>query len=131
MSLLTSIYFCVLILIFSPLVAKYLAENGVSELFEKLKAQFSFFMKNFHLCNTRLQNRNLNWIFLDEVGSDQSGGILSPFMGTACLCLSSWMWFISQSSLPQDPFLRTFMDACHPVGNKCLESCLILDVTQD
>ena len=23
-------------------------------------------------------------IFLDEVGSDQSGGILSPFMGTAC-----------------------------------------------
>ena len=24
------------------------------------------------------------WIFLDEVGSDQSGGILSPFIGTAC-----------------------------------------------
>ena len=24
------------------------------------------------------------WIFLDEVGSEQSGGILSPFMGTAC-----------------------------------------------
>ena len=35
--------------------------------------------------STWLQNRNLYWIFLDEVGSDQSGGILSPFMGTACL----------------------------------------------
>ena len=43
------------------------------------------FLKNSHLCSTRLQNRNLYWIFLDEVGSDQSGGILSPFMGTTCL----------------------------------------------
>ena len=42
---------------------------------------------NSHLCSTRLQNRNLYRIFLDEVGSDQSGGILSPFMGTACLSL--------------------------------------------
>ena len=31
-----------------------------------------------------LQNRNLCWIFLDKAGSDQIGGILSPFMGTAC-----------------------------------------------
>ena len=45
------------------------------------------FLKNSHQCSTRLQNRNLYWIFLDEVGSHQSGGILSPFMGTACL---SW-----------------------------------------
>ena len=30
------------------------------------------------------KNINLYWIFLDEVGIDQSGGILSPFMGTAC-----------------------------------------------
>ena len=43
------------------------------------------FLKNSHLCITRLQNQNLYWIFLDEVGSDQSGGILSPFMGTTCL----------------------------------------------
>ena len=43
------------------------------------------FLKNSHLCSTWLQNRNLYWIFLDEVGSDQSGSILSPFMGTACL----------------------------------------------
>ena len=42
------------------------------------------FLKNSHLCSTRLQNKNLYWIFLDEVGGDQSGGILSPFMGTAC-----------------------------------------------
>ena len=39
-----------------------------------------------HLCSTRMQNINLYWIFLVEVGSDQSGGILSPFMGTACCC---------------------------------------------
>ena len=43
------------------------------------------FLKNSHLCSTRLQNRNLYWIFLDEVSSDQSGGILSPFMSTTCL----------------------------------------------
>ena len=43
------------------------------------------FLKNSHLCSTWLQNRNLDWIFLDEVGSDQSGSILSPFMGAACL----------------------------------------------
>ena len=42
------------------------------------------FLKNSHLCSTLLQNRNLYWIFLAEVGSDQSGGILSPFMGPAC-----------------------------------------------
>ena len=42
------------------------------------------FLKNSHLCSTRLQNRNLYWIFLDEVGSDQSGGILSLFMSIAC-----------------------------------------------
>ena len=39
---------------------------------------------NSHLCSARLQNWNLYWIFVDEVGSDQSGGTLSPFMGTAC-----------------------------------------------
>ena len=54
--LLTPIHFRVPSLIFDPLVAKYLVENRVS------------------------------WtlIFLDEVSSDHSGGILSPFMGTAC-----------------------------------------------
>ena len=57
---------------------------GFRELLKKLLAQFSVFLKNFHMCSTRLQNRNLYWIFLDEVGSDQSGGILSTFMGTAC-----------------------------------------------
>ena len=52
------------------------------------------FLKNSHLCSIRLQNRSLYWIFLDEVGSDQSGGILSPFMGTACyICLSVWYNF--------------------------------------
>ena len=45
---------------------------GFPELFEKT------------LCSIRLQNRNLYWIFLDEVGSDQSGDIVSPFIGTAC-----------------------------------------------
>ena len=39
-----------------------------------------------HLCSTRMQNINLYWIFLVEVGSDQSGGILSPFMDRACCC---------------------------------------------
>ena len=55
-------------------MAKYLAENGVSKTFEKIINPIS----------TWLQNRNLYWIFLDEVGSDQSGGMLSPFMGIAC-----------------------------------------------
>ena len=53
----------------------------------KIKPKFFWhkvFLKNSHLCSTRQQNRNLYWIILDEVGSDQSGGILSPFMGTAC-----------------------------------------------
>ena len=36
----------------------------------------------------------LYWIFLDGVGSDQSGGILSPFMGTAC-CYSFLLLIIS------------------------------------
>ena len=40
MSLLTTIHFRVPSLIFGPLVAKYLAENGVSGIFEKLLAQF-------------------------------------------------------------------------------------------
>ena len=152
-SLLTPIHFRVPSLIYGPLVAKYLAKNGVSgnflkncwpnslhswhlplwmgwvswplyifvflasftalwwpniwpkmgfpELFEKTISSIHFipgfltpihfcvpsliFLKNSHLCSTWLQNRNLYWIFLDEVGSDQSGGILSPFMGTACL----------------------------------------------
>ena len=76
-SLLTPIHFPVPSLIFGPLVAKYLAENGVSGTFwKKLLAQFSVFLKNSHLCSTRLQNRNIYWIFLDEVGSDQSGDIL-------------------------------------------------------
>ena len=78
-SFLTPIHFRVPSLILGPLVAKYLAENGISVTF---------------------------WNFLDEVGSDQSGGILSPFMGTACwLCIYpgghtrhmkfwilSWIW---------------------------------------
>ena len=83
-SLLTPIHFHVPSLIFGPLVAKYLAENGVSGTFWKNCWLNKFFLKNSHLCSTRLQNRNPYWIFPDEVGSDQSGGILSPFMGTAC-----------------------------------------------
>ena len=157
-NLLTSIRFCVPSFIFGPLVAKYLAENGVSGTFWKnslhwchndhdgisnhqphgcllnhsfrcrskktSKLRFTglcagnspgpvnsphkgpvtrkmftfddvimywlnsfFFLKNSHLCNAGLQNRNLYWIFLVEKGSDQSGGILSPFMGTACFFL--------------------------------------------
>ena len=30
------------------------------------------------------KNKTICWVFLDGVGIDQSGGILSPFMGTAC-----------------------------------------------
>ena len=89
--------YCVPSLIFGPLVAKYLADNWFPELFEKTIGSIHFipgiypkffsnkvFLKNSHLCSTRLQNINLSWIFLDEVGSDQSRGILSPFMSTAC-----------------------------------------------
>ena len=57
---------------------------GLPELFEKNIGSINFFLKNSYLCSTRLQNINLYWIFLDEVGSDHCGGILSPFMGTAC-----------------------------------------------
>ena len=89
-SLLNPIYFCVSSLISGPLVAKYLAENGVSGTFWKnYWLNYFFFLKNSLLCSTRLQNRNLYWIFLDEVGSDQSGGILSLFMGTACSSLDT------------------------------------------
>ena len=79
-SLLIPIHFCVPSLIFDPLVAEYLAENVVSGTFwSKLLAQCMFFLKNSHLCSTRLQNINLYWIFLDEMGNDQSGGMSSPF----------------------------------------------------
>ena len=67
---------------------------GFRDFLKKLLAQFISYLafiltgwvslKNSYLCTTRLQNRNLCWIFLDEVGSAQSGGILSSFMGTAC-----------------------------------------------
>ena len=110
-SLLTPYHFRVPSLIFGPLVAKYLVENRVFRTFwknywfhslhkllqylkyhdtlvGKMMPKFflnKVFLKNSHLCSTQLQNRNLYRIFLDEVGSDQIGGILSPFMGTACL----------------------------------------------
>ena len=109
-SLLTPIQFRVPSLIFGPLVAKYLVENRVSGTYwknywfhslhkllqylkyhdtqvGKMMPKFFWdkvFLKNSHLCSTRLQNRKLYLIFLDGVGSDQSGGLLSPFMGTAC-----------------------------------------------
>ena len=104
--------------IFGPMVAKYLAENGVSRTFWKKLWPNSFHTWNLPIrgesldpyifsCSWphfrssggqifgRLQNINLYWIFLGEVGSDQSGGILSPFMGTAC-----WFskWFVAWSS---------------------------------
>ena len=60
---------------------------GFPEYLTKILAQLIFSLRNSHLCSTQLQNINIYWIFLDEVGSDQSGGILSPFMGTARLCL--------------------------------------------
>ena len=93
-TLLTPIHFHVPSLIFGPLVAKYLTKNGVSRTLKKKYwlNSFSFFLKNSHLGSTWLQNRNLYWIFLDEVGSDQSGGILYPFMGTACF-ISILLWW--------------------------------------
>ena len=39
-----------------------------------------------------LKDGNRYWILLDEVGSDQSGGILSPFMGTACYTPAQRSW---------------------------------------
>ena len=111
LSFLTPIHFRVPSLIFSPLVAKYLAENGVSGTFwknywfhslhtwhlsiggESLDPYtFSLVAKYLAEKGFFVQNRNLCWMFLDEVGSDQSGGILSPFWGTACLYLF-WHYF--------------------------------------
>ena len=82
-SLLTPILFRAPSLIFGPLVAKYLAENRVSGTF------WNNYWLNSFFCCWRIPIRvahdcKIYWIFLDEVGSDQSGGILSPFMGTAC-----------------------------------------------
>ena len=95
-SLLTPIHFRVPSFIFGPLVAKYLAENGVSGTFWK-----NYWLNSFHTWHLPLWGESLDpytfscseplcWIFLDEVGSDQSGGILSPFMGTACLFFLLW-----------------------------------------
>ena len=63
-----------------------------------------FFLKNSHLCSTRLQNRNLYWIFLDEVGSDQSRGILSPFIGTVCLFGWHFWKYVIHNMLNPMPF---------------------------
>ena len=79
--------FVFLALFFAPGGQIFGRKWGFPNILKKLLAQFSVLLKNSHLCSTRLQNKNLYWIFLDEVGSDQSGGILSPFMGTAC---SNW-----------------------------------------
>ena len=62
---------------------------GFLEHFEKSIGSIHFFLKIATLCSIRLQNRNLYWIFLDEVGSDQSGGKLSPIIVTAC-CTSAF-----------------------------------------
>ena len=62
---------------------------GFPELFEKTIGSIHFFPWRIPTC-TQLQNRNLYWIFLDEVGSDQSGVILFSFMGTACY---TWYMF--------------------------------------
>ena len=88
---LTPIHFRVRSLIFVPLVTKYLAENGFFGTFWK-----NYWLNSFHTWHLPLwlKNINLYWIFLDEVGSDQSRGILSPFMGTAC-----WGAFQMHSSL--------------------------------
>ena len=92
MSLLTPIHFRVPSLIFGPLVAKYLVENRVSR----------------------------TWIFLDEVGSDESGGILSPFMGTACSFSFVKMIAISLSHLFVIPYLIP--------SDNVLNSLLLYDV---
>ena len=85
-SLLTPIHFSVPSLIFGPLVAKYLAKKGVSVTFWKNYLLNSFFsLRNSYLCSTRLQNINLYWIFLDEVGSDQSGGYIVHIYGHSLL----------------------------------------------
>ena len=57
---------------------------GFPELLEKTIGSIQCFPEEFPPVYHTTANRNLYWIFLDEVGSDQSGGILSPFMGTAC-----------------------------------------------
>ena len=102
-SFLTLFHFRVPSLIFGPLVANNCGSfflyfpNFFHKLLRYLKCHDTLvgkmmprffwnkvFLKNSHLCSTRLQNRNLYWVFLDEVGRDQSGDILFPFMGTAC-----------------------------------------------
>ena len=86
-SLLTPIHFRVPSLIFRPLVAKYLAENGVSGIFWKTIGSIHYILGIYPYGDIWMR------IFLDEVGSDQIGGILSPFMGTACCT-----WELSHTS---------------------------------
>ena len=86
----------VLIVNIGRLVAKYLAESEFSGTLEK-----NFWLNSFHTFYLPLRGGSLDpysflcslasfsafWrpkIFLDKVGSGQSGGKLSPFMGTAC-----------------------------------------------
>ena len=77
MSFLTPIHLCVPSRIFLPLVAIYLAENWVSRTFWKnywLNLCFHYWL-------------NLYWILLDEVGSDQIGGILILYLWTQLVIL--------------------------------------------
>ena len=96
-SLWTPIDFRVRALIFGPLVAKIDRKSGFPQLFAKTVGSIHF-IPGIYTYGVSLwtpidfrpqwlKNRTICWVFLDGVGTDQSGGILSPFMGTACwLC---------------------------------------------
>ena len=60
---------------------------GFWNFLKKWLARFSVFLKNSYLCSTQLQDRNCYWIFLDEVGSDQSGGYIVPIYGHSLLVI--------------------------------------------
>ena len=109
-SLLTPIHFRVPSLIFGPLVAKYLAGNGVSRTFWKKYWLNSFhtwhlplwgesfepytfscswpqFLKNYHLCSTRLQNRNfwMRWVVI-------RAGVYCPHLWAQLVSIKKIIW---------------------------------------
>ena len=68
---------------------------------------------------------SISWIFLEKLGSDHSGGILFPFMATACLfCFAKLLLMLLQDSAQNDDN-NNLMDLVSSINDNLSVSRLI------